>query len=149
MCSYGDPAVTEAVELTVGEPFEGVAVPAGTVVTVEEIDLPVVDGLMPWATPVFTADGVTDNCEGTATCTVGAAGTVGVTVTNKAEAEPTGTSTSSSSTPTTPKPTTTSRGGGLEEVTVSSGVLPLVADSHLLLAGGALVAPPGAAGLAG
>jgi hypothetical protein len=47
------------------------------------------------------------------------------------------------------KPTTTSKGGGLE-VTGSSGVLPLVAGSFLLLAGGGvLVARRGAAELAG
>lgn len=62
-----------------GTVVEGPAnLPAGTVVDLEEVDLPTIDGVS-WGTPVFTVDG-----EKVTSVTIGAGETVAVTLTNTA-----------------------------------------------------------------
>lgn len=59
-------------------------IPAGTVVTLTEIDLPAVDGVV-WGVPTFSGEGVTDLGNGTATFTVIRNQTIQITLTNLAQ----------------------------------------------------------------
>ncbi|PZR55340.1 hypothetical protein DNL40_02935 [Xylanimonas oleitrophica] len=74
--------------LTVGEPWTSAELPAGTVVTLTEVDLPDVPGIT-WGEPAFSGTGVTvDPATGQATLTVGAGAVVEVVLTNDAGHEP-------------------------------------------------------------
>ena len=85
--SYGDPAVTRTVALTVGATAPRIELPAGTVVTVEELTPPAVDGIA-WGAPVFSGSGVRPLADGGAQITVGSGATLAVTLTNTATANP-------------------------------------------------------------
>ncbi|MFC7404780.1 DUF5979 domain-containing protein, partial [Georgenia alba] len=71
--------------MTVGEPWTSPDLPAGSEVTVTEVNLPDVEGVT-WGEPALTVDG--QAVEAPATFTVGAGTTVGVQVTNTAEEAP-------------------------------------------------------------
>jgi hypothetical protein len=81
--SYGDPEVRKVLEVTVGAPATSIALPRGTVITLEEIDLPAIDGLT-WGTPGFTGSGVRSLADGKAEITIAAGAAVGITLTNTA-----------------------------------------------------------------
>lgn len=83
--SYGDPATTGTMTFTAGQPVVSVPFPAGTVVTLEEIAIPAIDGVE-WGTPVFSGDGVRVLDGGRAQLTIGAGASVSVTLTNAASA---------------------------------------------------------------
>lgn len=88
-------------------------IPTDTEVTLEELDLPQVEGIT-WETPVFSGEGVTDNGDGTATFTVEKDSEVAITLRNTAVVLPTPTPTPTETptdTPTaTPEPTPTDTG---------------------------------------
>ncbi|MFC7407225.1 DUF5979 domain-containing protein, partial [Georgenia alba] len=71
--------------VTVGEPWTSPDLPAGSEVTVTEVNLPEIDGVT-WGEPALTVDG--EQAEMPATFTVGAGTTVAVVVTNTAEYTP-------------------------------------------------------------
>lgn len=81
--SYGDPVVTEALEVSVGEPAMSIPVPSGTVVTLEEIALPALDGVS-WGRPVFSGSGVRVLDDGRAELTVAGGDVVDIALTNTA-----------------------------------------------------------------
>lgn len=85
--SYGDPAVTQTVTLSAGVPVKSIALPAGTVVTLEEIAPPAIDGIE-WGTPVFSGPGLVQLGEGRAELTVGSGATASIVLTNTASVIP-------------------------------------------------------------
>lgn len=85
--SYGDPAVERTVALTAGTTSARIALPAGTVVTLEELTPPSVDGIE-WGAAVFSGTGVRVLDDGSAQITIGAGTTVAVSLTNTAQKPP-------------------------------------------------------------
>ena len=81
--SYGDPVVRKVLEVTVGAPATSIALPRGTIITLEEIDLPAITGVN-WGTPSFAGSGVRALADGTAEMTVAAGSAVAITLTNTA-----------------------------------------------------------------
>ncbi|GGM48361.1 DUF5979 domain-containing protein [Microbacterium saperdae] len=81
--SYGDPVVRKVLEVTVGAPATSIALPRGTIITLEEIDLPAIDGVT-WGTPTFGGSGVRSLADGTAEMTIVAGSAVAITLTNTA-----------------------------------------------------------------
>lgn len=95
-----------------GETVGYAPIPAGTEVTLEELELPQIEGIT-WETPAFSGEGVTDNGDGTATFTVVEDAEVAITLTNTAVTVPAPTPTPTD-TPTgapTPTPTDTATPG--------------------------------------
>lgn len=101
--SYGDPVVRQVVEVTVGAPAASIALPRGTTITLEEINLPAIDGVT-WGTPTFGGNGVRALADGTAQMTVVAGSAVAITLTNTATpvVPPTTPPTTTPPTPATP-----------------------------------------------
>ncbi len=99
--SYGDPAVRKVIEVTVGAPATSIALPRGTIVTLEEIDLPAIKGVT-WGTPSFAGNGVRALADGTAEMTVAAGSAVVITLTNTATPVVPPTTPPTPSTPLTP-----------------------------------------------
>lgn len=85
--SYGDPVVTKTITLVPGTPVQSIALPLGTVVTLEEAAPPVVDGVV-WNTPVFGGTGVRVLDGGKAQLTIGEGAAASITLTNTATATP-------------------------------------------------------------
>lgn len=85
--SYGDPAVVRTVEMMAGVATSAITLPAGTVVTLEEVTPPAVTGIE-WGAPVFSGAGVAAVAGGGAQLTIGAGTTAAVTLTNTATATP-------------------------------------------------------------
>ena len=79
----GDP-VSETLTFKAGATVGHAPIPAGTVVTLTEIDLPAIDGVT-WGVPTFSGEGVTDLGNGTATFTVIRNQTIQITLTNLAQ----------------------------------------------------------------
>lgn len=84
---YGDPEVERTVALSAGATAPRIQLPAGTIVTLEEVAPPAVKGI-DWGTPVFTGAGVRALSEGGAQITIGGGSTVAITLTNTATAKP-------------------------------------------------------------
>ncbi|WP_226533397.1 Ig-like domain-containing protein [Microbacterium paraoxydans] len=82
--TYGDPLVRQTLAVTVGEPAPSIPLPNGTVVTLEEIDLPAVDGVT-WGSPSFSGTGVRVRDDGRADVTIVGGTVVNVILTNVAE----------------------------------------------------------------
>ena len=99
--SYGDPVVRKVLEVTVGAPVTSIALPRGTIITLEEIDLPAIDGVT-WGTPAFGGSGVRALADGTAEMTVVAGSAVAITLTNTATADVVPPTTPPTTTPPTP-----------------------------------------------
>lgn len=85
--SYGDPVVERTVSVTAGATAPLIQLPAGTVVTLEELTPPTVDGIE-WGTPVFSGTGVNALDDGAAQITIGSGATLAVTLTNTAGTTP-------------------------------------------------------------
>ncbi|ALX66838.1 hypothetical protein AB663_002295 [Microbacterium sp. XT11] len=133
--TYGDPAVTETVSFTTANVGQSIRLPQGTVVILEEVDIPAVDGVE-WGTPTFTGPGVVALDGGRAQITIGAYTDAAVTLTNSARVvtppPPTPTQ------PPTPTPTTPGAPPELpltETLATTGSDLPL----PLLYAGAAVV----------
>ncbi|MDF2506932.1 MAG: hypothetical protein K0Q52_791 [Microbacterium sp.] len=85
--SYGDPAVEKTVAVTAGVATAPVHLPSGTVVTLEELTPPAVEGIE-WSTPVFSGTGVRETADGGAQITVYGGSTLAITLTNTATSKP-------------------------------------------------------------
>lgn len=85
--SYGDPAVERTVDVTAGATTTPITLPVGTVVTLDELTPPAVDGI-DWGTPVFSGAGVTTLPDGRTQLTIGEETTLAVTLTNTAVSQP-------------------------------------------------------------
>lgn len=85
--SYGDPVTTQTLTLTTATPAQSIALPVGTVVTLEEVDLPSIDGI-DWRSPVFSGEGVRLLDGGKAEITIGSGGAASVVLTNSAALVP-------------------------------------------------------------
>lgn len=137
--SYGDPVVRKVLSVTVGAPATSIALPRGTVITLEEIDLPEIEGVE-WGTPEFTGTGVRALDGGKAELTVTAGAAVAITLTNTATpvVPPT-------TPPTTPTPTPVATPPGTstppsELPLTSSGLAMTGSDAPAgLMWGGALI----------
>ncbi|MGC3955996.1 MAG: DUF5979 domain-containing protein [Propionicimonas sp.] len=70
-----------------GSAVQSKRVPAGTKITLSEVDLPAIDGVV-WGTPVITGDGVTDNGDGTYSVTPQAGDLLSLVLTNTATKTP-------------------------------------------------------------
>ncbi|WEK59610.1 MAG: Ig-like domain-containing protein [Candidatus Microbacterium colombiense] len=137
--SYGNPVVRKELEVTVGGPTSSISLPRGTVVTLEEIDLPTLAGVT-WGTPSFSGTGVRSLEQGKAEVTIVTGATVAITLTNTAarvEVPPTTPPT------TTPPPTTvkTPPATPPSELPLTSGLASTGSDvpSGLLWAGGVIM----------
>lgn len=84
--SYGSPATTRTLTFTAGESAKSVALPVGTVVTLDEVEIPAIDGVT-WGVPVFSGTGVRAQAAGSAEITIAAGASVAVTLTNTALTE--------------------------------------------------------------
>lgn len=137
--SYGDPVVRNVLEVTVGVPATSIALPRGTVITLEEIDLPAIDGLN-WGTPGFAGSGVRSLADGKAEITIAAGAAVGITLTNTATpvVPPTNPPATTPPTPTTPTPVVSNPPS---ELPLTGGLASTGADVPvgLLWAGGAVI----------
>ena len=100
--TLGD-AAPVTVEILAGEPLEVADVPAGTVVTLAEGELPDVDGVA-WGEPSFAVDGVVSGADAELTVTAGER--VAVVLTNTADLAENPTTTPSPTDPTTTEPPT-------------------------------------------
>ncbi|WP_261166238.1 DUF5979 domain-containing protein [Microbacterium sp. Marseille-Q6965] len=80
-----DDGPTRTATIVAGETWASAEIPAGTTVTVSEVELPDVDGAV-WGTPAISVDGAPQGA--TATFVVGAAQTVTVSLTNTATPPP-------------------------------------------------------------
>lgn len=147
--SYGSPVQTGTLEIradgTVSTP---VALANGTVVTLEEVGLPDIDGVT-WQTPAFAGDGVTDLGDGRAQFTVGSGATTAIVLTNRASVsvppEPTPTPTPpvvSPQHPPTTSPAVPATPPSTGTLAVTGAGMPrwLVATAIALVAGGAVIA---------
>ena len=85
--SYGDPVVEKTVVVTAGAATAPVRLPAGTVVTLEELTPPAIDGIE-WGTPVFSGTGVRATADGGVQITVYGGSTLAITLTNTATEKP-------------------------------------------------------------
>lgn len=85
--SYGDPAVENTVAVTAGTATAPVRLPAGTVVTLDELTPPAIDGIE-WGTPAFSGAGVRVTADGGAQVTVGEGSTLAIILTNTATEKP-------------------------------------------------------------
>lgn len=85
--SYGDPVVERTVTIAAGATTPLIQLPAGTVVTLQELTPPAVEGIE-WGTPVFSGAGVRTLGDGGAQITVGSATTLAVMLTNTATVKP-------------------------------------------------------------
>lgn len=85
--SYGDPEVEKTVALSAGSATAPVHLPAGTVITLEELTPPTVDGIE-WGTPVFSGSGVRPTANGGAEITIYGGSTLAITLTNTATEKP-------------------------------------------------------------
>lgn len=85
--SYGDPAVEKTIAVIAGATTAPVRLPAGTVVTLEELTPPAIDGIE-WGAPVFSGTGVRATADGGAQITVYGGSTLAITLTNTATAKP-------------------------------------------------------------
>lgn len=85
--SYGDPAVENTVAVTTGAATAPVRLPAGTVVTLEELTPPAIDAIE-WGIPAFSGTGVRVTEDGGAQVTVGEGSTLAITLTNTATEKP-------------------------------------------------------------
>jgi hypothetical protein len=99
--SYGDPAVEKTVAVTAGAATAPVRLPAGTVVTIEELTPPAIDGIE-WGTPEFSGGGVRASADGGAEITVYGGSTLAITLTNTATEKPPVTPPTTPPTPETP-----------------------------------------------
>lgn len=123
--SYGDPVVERTVSVSAGATTSLIPLPGGTVVTLEELTPPAVEGIE-WGTPVFSGTGARTLADGRAQITVGSGATLAVTLTNTA------TSTPPVVPPTTP-PTPSTEGTPPTE-------LPLTGGTSLAITGGGVPA---------
>jgi len=82
--SYGDPVTTQTLTVTAGVAATSIPLPVGTVVTLGEVELPVIDGIG-WGTPAFAGDGVRPLDGGRAEITIGTGTAVSVMLTNTAD----------------------------------------------------------------
>lgn len=85
--SYGDPVVEQTLEITAGEPQKGLRLPVGTVVTLEELTPPAVEGIE-WEEAAFSGQGVEVLGDGRAQLTIGSGASAVVTLTNTAAEVP-------------------------------------------------------------
>lgn len=85
--SYGDPVESRTISVVVGAPVQSIPLPAGTVVTLEEVRPPAIDGVE-WSAPAFSGEGVRPLGDGRAELTVGTGATASVVLTNTATAVP-------------------------------------------------------------
>jgi hypothetical protein len=85
--SYGDPAVEKTVAVTAGVATPPVQLPAGTVVTFEELTPPAIEGIE-WGTPVFSGTGVRPTADGGAQISIYGGSTLAITLTNTATEKP-------------------------------------------------------------
>jgi hypothetical protein len=81
--SYGDPVVTQTLNVTASAPGQSISLPQGTVVTLEEVELPGIDGVE-WGTPSFSGPGVVALDGGRAQITIGTYSDARVALTNTA-----------------------------------------------------------------
>ncbi|WP_337003367.1 Ig-like domain-containing protein [Microbacterium sp. LB12] len=119
--SYGDPEVVRTIEVAAGVATPAITLPVGTVVTLEEVTPPAIDGIE-WGAPVFSGAGIAALDDGSARFTVSAGATAAVTLTNTATTKPPVVPPTTPATPSNP--------------TVPPTELPLTGDSSLAITGG-------------
>ena len=85
--SYGDPVVEKTVAVVAGGTTAPISLPAGTVVTVEELTPPALTGIE-WGAPVFSGTGVSALADGGAQFTVNSGTTLAVGLANTATTPP-------------------------------------------------------------
>lgn len=139
----GSDAPPTVLSVPVGEPVLSARAPRGSTFVIEEIDLPVIEGIV-WGEWTIEGDGVSAVGDGTYEVTPGSTTPVAITLTNTANPAPIPTPTPSA--PPSPSPSATSTPhaappartpGGLA-VTGGEGAAHLVPIAALLLLGGAI-----------
>ncbi len=102
----GSNAPTATLSVPVGQAVTSARAPLGSTFVIEEIDLPVIDGVE-WGEWTISGDGVVDAGDGTYEVTPGTAAGVALTLTNIANSVPTPTPTPTPTPSPTPTPTPT------------------------------------------
>ncbi|WP_141651269.1 Ig-like domain-containing protein [Microbacterium sp. 3J1] len=148
----GSDAPATRVTVPVGEPVLSTRAPLGTTFVIEEVDLPVIDGIT-WGDWTISGEGVTAVGDGTFAVTPGSAAAVALTLMNTANPTPATTTPpltpSATPTPTptvtptssTPRPTPTPAAAARElALTGGSGAAPFMALAGGLILGGSALA---------
>lgn len=137
----GSDAPPTVMTVPVGQPVLSARAPLGSTFVIEEVDLPVVDGVV-WGEWTIEGDGVSAVGDGTYEVTPGSTATVALTLTNIANPTPTPTPTPSA-TPTpraSPTPSAATPAPTPDDLaaTGGEGATPLVPVALLLILGGAM-----------